>query len=101
VAAQLFSGKIDLHPAFFDDRLHQPFRVSLVPGLDKVLHLEHPDLLGVCLSGAGPSILAFAKGNPTAVGEAIRQTLAESGVQSHAQILTADNRGAKGWSVPA
>lgn len=101
LAAQLFSGKTDLHPSFFDDRWHQPFRAPLVPGLGKVLHLEHPDLLGVCLSGAGPSILAFAKGNPAAVGEVIRQALAESGVQSQLQILTADNRGAKGWSVPA
>jgi homoserine kinase len=45
------------------DRLHQPFRKSLVPGLGELLGLEHPDLLGVCLSGAGPSIVAFAEHN--------------------------------------
>jgi homoserine kinase len=42
------------------DRWHQPFRAPLVPGLAEALALDHPSLLGVCLSGAGPSIVAFA-----------------------------------------
>jgi homoserine kinase len=42
------------------DRWHQPFRAPLVPALAEALTLEHPALLGVCLSGAGPSILALA-----------------------------------------
>ena len=54
------------------DRLHQPFRQHLVPGLRELLTLEHPDLLGVCLSGAGPSIVAFAERNLDAVEEALR-----------------------------
>jgi homoserine kinase len=45
------------------DRLHQPFRQCLVPGLEQAIHLEHEDLLGVCLSGAGPSIVAIAERN--------------------------------------
>jgi homoserine kinase len=48
-----------LHEAL-GDRLHQPYRQRLIPGLDQALMMEHPDLLGVCLSGAGPSIVAFA-----------------------------------------
>lgn len=38
------------------DRLHQPYRAPLVPGLEQALALEHPSLLGVFLSGAGPAI---------------------------------------------
>jgi homoserine kinase len=45
----------------FQDRIHQPHRQKLVPGLSEALALEHPDLLGVCLSGAGPSVAAFAE----------------------------------------
>jgi len=41
------------------DRWHQPFRAPLVPGLAEALTIEHPSLLGVCLSGAGPSVVAF------------------------------------------
>lgn len=48
-----------LHEAL-GDRLHQPYRQHLVPGFDQALMMEHPDLLGVCLSGAGPSVVAFA-----------------------------------------
>ena len=45
------------------DRLHQPHRLSYVPGLKEALALKHPDLLGVCLSGSGPSVVAFAEKN--------------------------------------
>ncbi len=101
VAAQLFSGKGDFHPAFFDDRWHQPFRASLVPGLSEVLEFTHHDLLGLCLSGAGPSILAFARRDGAAIGEAIQGILAGAGVEALSYVLAADNRGAKGWSLPA
>ena len=42
------------------DRWHQPARGPLVPVLAEALALEHPAVLGVCLSGAGPSIVALA-----------------------------------------
>jgi homoserine kinase len=46
-----------------NDRLHQPYRASIVPGLKEALELRHPSLLGVCLSGAGPSVVALAQQN--------------------------------------
>lgn len=42
------------------DRWHQPARGALVPALAECLVIDHPSVLGVCLSGAGPSILALA-----------------------------------------
>lgn len=96
VAAQFFSGKADLHALFFDDRWHQPYRASLVPGLSEVLNFTHPDLLGVCLSGAGPSILALVRGSALAVGHAIRESLIRHGVKAEPYILAGDNQGAKG-----
>jgi homoserine kinase len=53
------------------DRWHQPFRAPLVPALAEALALEHPSLLGVCLSGAGPSILALAAGQVSEVATLI------------------------------
>jgi homoserine kinase len=100
MTAQFFAGKTDFDPSFFEDRWHQAPRASLVPGLSEVLQLKHPGLLGICLSGAGPSILAFVRGNGADVGELIRQTLAAHGVHSQPYLLSADNRGAKGWSLP-
>jgi homoserine kinase len=100
LAAQFFSGKTDFHVGFFDDRWHQPYRAALVPGLAEVLSTKHPDVLGICLSGAGPSILAFVRANAATVGELIRQTLTHRGVEAQPYVLAADNRGAKGWSLP-
>ncbi len=100
LTAQLFSGKAELHRGFFDDRWHQPFRSHLVPGLPEVLALNHPDLLGVCLSGAGPSLLAFTRGDAAAIGELIQNTLGEKKVKAQVYRVAADNRGAKGWILP-
>jgi homoserine kinase len=101
LAAQIFSGKSDLSRTLFDDRWHQPYRTNLIPGLADVLDLKHTDLLGVCLSGAGPSILAFVRGSGAAISDAIRGTLQKSGITAQSYVLSADNLGAKGWSLPA
>ncbi len=61
------SGKFHLLREALRDRLHQPYRQMIVPGLQELLNLDHPDLLGVCLSGAGPSIVAFAERHTDAV----------------------------------
>ena len=44
-----------------DDRWHQPARAALVPQLSAVLELDDPEILGACLSGAGPSVALFAR----------------------------------------
>jgi homoserine kinase len=43
-----------------EDRWHQPARSAMVPALSECLAIDHPAVLGVCLSGAGPSVLALA-----------------------------------------
>lgn len=48
-----------------DDRLHQPYRIPLVPGyLDMEKAFMSAGALGCCLSGAGPSVLAFFDTRP-------------------------------------
>ena len=61
------------------DKLHQPYRKDIVPGLSELLELEHPKLLGVCLSGAGPSLLALTIGESQAVKELIERTYRRTG----------------------
>lgn len=101
VAAKLFSGKLDFHSTLFDDRWHQPYRAPLIPGLNEILKMKAPNLLGVCLSGAGPSVLALAKGDSAALGSVICQALERRGIAAQAHPLAPDNKGAKGWSVHA
>ncbi len=96
IAAQFFSGRADFSQALFDDRLHQPYRASLMPGLSEVLAFHHPDLIGICLSGAGPSVLAFARGYTDALGRGICRIFAANGIQAKAYAFEPDNFGAKG-----
>jgi len=65
----LQKGEFSLLKQALRDRLHQPFRQRLVPGLTQMLDLDHPDLLGVCLSGSGPSIVALAESNLGSIAE--------------------------------
>jgi homoserine kinase len=61
------AGRYDALREALRDRLHQPYRAALVPGLEQALAFEHPALLGVFLSGAGPSIAALTLGDAPAV----------------------------------
>jgi len=71
------------------DRCHQPFRLVLVPGLEEALELQHPDLLGVCLAGAGPSILALAEKNVAAVQELLANAYRPLGIPFQVRTLRA------------
>jgi homoserine kinase len=76
----LQTGKVaDMREAL-QDRAHQPYREPLVPGLRRLLALRHPDVIGVCLSGAGPTVAVFASGNVAAVAGLIRAAYARERV---------------------
>lgn len=70
------TGRVDVLREAFDDRLHQPYRLSLVPGLAEVLALDVPGMLGAFLSGAGPSVAVCVTGDPGPVVAALRQVYA-------------------------
>ncbi len=71
------------------DKFHQPYRMKLVPGLHEILELDHPDLLGACLSGAGPSIVAFAERNAEAIAKLMERTYAKTGIKCTVRVLAA------------
>ena len=73
------------------DRWHQPYRTSLVPGLTEALALEHRDLVGVCLSGAGPTVVALAIGSFDGIGDALAGIYTRLGVPSRIRVLDAHN----------
>ena len=64
------------------DKIHQPYRQSLIPGLGEVVEslspATQPGFLGVCLSGAGPTILALATSHFEEIAEKIIGTLKAS-----------------------
>jgi homoserine kinase len=75
LVAAFAQGRGDLLRTAMQDRLHQPYRAKACPLLPLLLPLvADPAILGVALSGAGPSVLLIA-GNPAAptVDDRIRQ----------------------------
>ena len=59
LVAGLATGNRQAFPEAFKDRLHQPHRMAYIPGMEQILKLRAPGLLGCALSGSGPSILVF------------------------------------------
>ncbi|KAJ9101881.1 hypothetical protein QFC21_003221 [Naganishia friedmannii] len=79
------------------DRVHQPYRMALIPGLPEILASltpqSHPGLLGICLSGAGPTILALATGNFDGIAAEIKKIFGQHGVEVDWELLSIDERG--------
>jgi homoserine kinase len=75
LVAAFAQGRGDLLRTAMQDRLHQPYRIKACPLLPLLLPLtENPAILGVALSGAGPSVLLIT-GNtvPPSLDDIIRQ----------------------------
>jgi len=61
LGAALASGNWNLLREAMRDRFHQDYRAAVVPGLSGALAVESPELIGIALSGAGPSVLALVR----------------------------------------
>jgi homoserine kinase len=94
LAAMCFSGRFELFPALFEDRLHQPYRQKLVPGMERCLKLQQGGLLGVAISGSGSSVIAFTARNEQRIARALQKIFSEEGMESETLFTTADNNGA-------
>jgi homoserine kinase len=76
------------------DRLHQPRRESLVPGLSEALSIKQTTgLLGVALSGAGPSIIALATDHEEEIAASLVTCFRKHGIKSTVRLLEADANG--------
>ncbi len=82
--------------AAMQDRLHQPYRLPLVPGLSAAYEAAYAaGAAGVALSGAGPSLIAFAPGGHEAIGEAMTAVFATHHLPSRTWILAVDTQGSR------
>ena len=84
----LGAGDYDRLRIAMQDRLHQPYRMSLIPGMQTVFNeaLE-AGAAGVVLSGAGPSVVAFASDNHEAIEKAMKEAFSAVGLESRSWIL--------------
>jgi homoserine kinase len=94
--AAVAQGRYELLWEAMRDQLHQPRRESLVPGLADALALtQTPGLLGIALSGAGPSIVALVDDHEKEIGNKIAACFRAHKIQSTVRILDVDNEGCR------
>ncbi|MSO44210.1 MAG: homoserine kinase [Thermoleophilia bacterium] len=80
-------GRVDEIPEFLMDRLHEPYRAALCPGIDRLKAVEHPGLLGVTVSGSGPSMLMWVMSDAASeIAAAARATLDQGAVRAEVRV---------------
>ncbi len=97
----LLEGKEELLAEATRDRLHQPYRATLIPGCDAVLERRGlptqlaDSLLSVTISGSGSTLLAIARNRWAEIGQWMTAVLGEQGVKSEYRVLDLDPQGAR------
>ena len=89
---------VDLMKYALQDKLHQPYRMKLVPGLSKLSeNLKHEDsVLGCVLSGAGPSVLVISlKNELDKIQNIIKDTWTDLSIKAEIRTMSIEPEGAK------
>nr|WP_145163055.1 homoserine kinase [Paenibacillus terrae] len=93
----LASGRMDLIGNAMSDRLHQPYRAPLIPGMIRILEeAGNHGALGVALSGAGPTLLALVDRQQSRKNELeafLLNTMRAEGINASAKWLLPDVEG--------
>jgi len=94
IVGALTTGNWPLLREAMNDRIHQPYRASLIPGFEEILALRTPGMYGVALSGAGPTMFALAEPSKAdAVGWEITEVFEKHGVKALPHVANIDTEG--------
>ena len=79
-----------------EDKIHQPYRQHLIPGMQQVFAAALAQgALGVAISGAGPCLIAFAEDQYDEIGTGMVQAFASNQIKANYLVLAIDTDGAK------
>ena len=94
LVSSILTGQLEYIDAGMQDMLHQPYRKKLVPGMDDVFEAAMKSgARGVALSGAGPSIVAFATENFEAIGKSMQRAFLERNIKSRFLVTEINRNG--------
>jgi homoserine kinase len=92
--AALDARRYDLLADAMHDRLHQYYRKDLIPGLAEVLAAPRvPGMLGVALSGSGPTVIAFATEHCDQIGKTLAEHFEHKGLKATVRNLSVAKHG--------
>ena len=90
------NGDLSLLGEAMADKLHQPYRLKLIPGAQSAMDAaREAGAAAVALSGAGPSVIAFSSKAESGVGEVMKRAFGEAGLQARIFQLGVSIRGAE------
>lgn len=98
VVEALRYADLDLLSRMMDDRLHQPYRLQLIPGAEQAFQAARAaGAVAVALSGAGPSLLAVAHNTQQVAGiaAAMQSAFAQAGLTTRVFTPSVSARGAE------
>ena len=96
--AAISEDRLELFSEALRDQLHQTSRAEHGAGLAEVLRMndetvKHPGLLGVAMSGAGSTMIAFATDHLVELGETMSERFRSHNVTARILEVEVDNRG--------
>ena len=88
---------ISLLGRVMDDRIHEPYRRDLVPGLKEILETLRRERFPAALSGAGPTVMAIVESEEEGegLGKRIQEMFLKYEVVSSVKVLPPNNCGAE------
>ncbi len=96
VVEALQKGDLALLGQAMQDRLHQPYRIRLIPGApEAIAAARSAGAAAVALSGAGPSLIAFSSADCTLIGEQMQTAFEACGVHARALVVRVSPGGAQ------
>ncbi len=100
LTSALLSGQYEFLPSALEDRLHQPYRAHLIPGLQEVVNAARAaGAYNAIISGAGSTVMAYAAADAShaKIAAAMQQAFVDAGEACSCHILDLDTRGV--WEI--
>jgi homoserine kinase len=88
------TGDLDLLGKAMTDKLHQPYRLRLIPGATQAMKAaKQAGASAVALSGAGPSVIAFSSKAEAGIGASMKRAFEGAGLLTRVFHLGVSSRG--------
>jgi homoserine kinase len=95
VVEALRTGDLELLGRVMADRLHQPYRLPLIPGAAAAIQAAlQAGASAAALSGAGPGVVAFGRVDMAPVAAAMQAAFQSAGLSARTWVLSATSQGA-------